>query len=47
MHDGEEVAGVIEWYDKDCLKVNRTQDPNLVIMKRYIKYIYKYRERRS
>lgn len=47
MHDGEEIIGVIEWYDKDCIKVNRSQDPNLVIMKRYIKYIYKFRERRS
>ena len=46
MSDSEEVQGVIEWYDKDCIKVNRDNGPNLVVMKRYIKYIYKERERR-
>jgi host factor-I protein len=46
MHDGEELRGVIEWYDRDCLKVNRNNEPNLVVMKRYIKYIFKERERR-
>lgn len=39
--DGEEVLGVIEWYDKDCIKVNRDSDPNLLISKHVIKYIYK------
>ncbi|HUX07063.1 MAG TPA: hypothetical protein VMX35_07075 [Acidobacteriota bacterium] len=47
MYDGEEIRGVIEWYDRDCLKVNRNKEPNLVVMKRYIKYIFKERERRS
>lgn len=46
MHDGEELRGVVEWYDKDCLKVNRNDGPNLVIMKRYIKYMFKEKERR-
>jgi host factor-I protein len=46
MNDGEVLRGVIEWYDRDCLKVNRVSEPNLVVMKRYIKYIYKDRERR-
>ena len=39
--DGEEVLGVIEWYDQHCIKVNRDADPNLLIPKRVIKYIYK------
>jgi len=47
MHDGQELEGVIEWYDRDCIKVNRTNGPNLVVMKRYIKYIFKERERRG
>src|SRR5262245_41268654 len=29
--DGEEVHGIIEWYDKNCIKVNRNDDPNLMI----------------
>ncbi len=41
--DGEEVCGVIEWYDRDCIKVNREVEPNLMIPKRVIKYIYKER----
>lgn len=42
--DGEEIHGVIEWYDKSCLKVNRTDKPNLLLMKHHIKYIYKESE---
>ena len=41
MKDGETVSGVIEWYDKDCLKLNREQEPNLLIYKPNIKYMYK------
>lgn len=42
--DGEEIRGVIEWYDKRCIKVNRDTEPNLLIPKRVIKYIYKENE---
>ena len=41
LRDGEEVHGVIEWYDKSCLKVNRNGAPNLMIYKPSIKYMYK------
>jgi host factor-I protein len=42
LQDGEEIHGVIEWYDKTCLKVNREGgDPNLLIYKPAIKYMYK------
>jgi sRNA-binding regulator protein Hfq len=45
LKDGEEVHGVIEWYDKRCLKVNRSGGlPNLLIYKPNIKYIYKASE---
>jgi sRNA-binding regulator protein Hfq len=44
MTDGEEVRGWIEWYDKTCLKVNRDGAPNLLIQKRYIKYLFKEEE---
>jgi host factor-I protein len=41
LKDGEMVKGVIEWYDKTCLKVNRDGEPNLMIFKSNIKYMYK------
>jgi host factor-I protein len=42
LRDGEEVHGIIEWYDKNCLKVNRENgEPNLMIYKPAIKYMYK------
>jgi sRNA-binding regulator protein Hfq len=41
LQDGEQIRGVIEWYDKHSLKVNRTKEPNLLIMKKVIKYMYK------
>ena len=41
LRDGEEIHGVIEWYDKHCLKVNRSSQSNLVIYKPAIKYMYK------
>jgi sRNA-binding regulator protein Hfq len=42
LRDGEEVRGVIEWYDKHCIKVNRDAgEPNLMIYKPAIKYMYK------
>lgn len=44
LHDGEEVHGVIEWYDKYCLKVNRNGATNLLIYKPSIKYMYKESE---
>jgi host factor-I protein len=45
LQDGEEIHGVIEWYDKNCIKLNRTgPQPNLLIYKPNIKYIYKESE---
>lgn len=41
LRDGEEVHGVIEWYDKSCLKINCISSPNLLIYKPSIKYMYK------
>ncbi len=39
--DGEEIHGIIEWYDKNCLKLNRPDKPNVLLPKHNIKYIYK------
>ena len=44
LQDDEEIRGVIVWYDKYCLKVNRTGEPNLLIYKPSIKYMYKESE---
>jgi hypothetical protein len=46
LEDGEQIHGVIEWYDKDCLKINRAKEPNLLVLKRHIKYMYKESEAR-
>ena len=42
LRDGETLHGVIEWYDKCCLKVNRAAgEPNILLYKPAIKYMYK------
>jgi hypothetical protein len=43
--DGEEIEGTIEWYDRGALKVNRKEQPNLLLLKRNIKYMFKADER--
>ena len=44
LTDGEKIHGWIEWYDKNCLKVNREAGPNLLVPKASIKYMYKAAE---
>jgi sRNA-binding regulator protein Hfq len=44
LTDGEELHGVIEWYDKTAIKVNRAGAPNLLVMKPCVKYMYKAEE---
>ena len=41
LTDGEELRGVIEWYDRSCIKVNREGSPNLLVNKHAVKYMYK------
>jgi sRNA-binding regulator protein Hfq len=42
LRDGEEVRGIIEWYDRNCIKVIRENGaPNLMIYKPAIKYMFK------
>src|SRR6185436_13707343 len=47
LQDGEEIEGTIEWYDRGALKINRRSGPNLLILKRNIKYMFKADERVS
>lgn len=44
LQDGEEIHGVIEWYDKNCLKLVRGGQPNIMVYKPSIKYMYKESE---
>jgi host factor-I protein len=47
LMDGETVEGYIEWYDRNCLKLNRDIAPNLLIFKNSIKYLYKLEEKKE
>jgi RNA chaperone Hfq len=44
LDNGEQLRGHIEWYDRNCIKVNREGEPNLMIFKHAIKYLYKQEE---
>jgi sRNA-binding regulator protein Hfq len=41
LQSGDVLHGVIEWYDKRCIKLSRIGKPNLLIMKSAIRYIHK------
>jgi len=41
LADGEILHGTVEWYDKHCIKLTRTNAPNLLLYKSAIKYLYK------
>ncbi len=41
LTDGEVLHGIIEWYDKTCIKLTREEGPNLLLYKASIKYMYK------
>ncbi len=47
LQDGEQIRGVIEWYDKNCIKVNRVTGPNLLIYKPTIKYLFKEQDQQN
>jgi len=46
LQDGEELRGWIEWYDKGAIKLNRHSDPNLLVPKHNIRYMFKEEELR-
>src|SRR5579863_238001 len=41
LTDGEVLRGVVEWYDRDCIKLTRFGSPNLLLYKQAIKYVFK------
>ncbi len=42
MEDGEQICGVIEWFDRDSIKVRNFA--RTLIFKRAIKYLHKAAE---
>jgi RNA chaperone Hfq len=44
LDNGDQLRGHIEWYDRNCLKVNREGAPNLLVYKHAIRYMYKQEE---
>lgn len=46
LKNGEVVQGVIEWYDRNSIKLNRVGKPNLLIYKPSIRYMHKSDENR-
>jgi sRNA-binding regulator protein Hfq len=47
LTDGTELKGWIEWYDKNCIKLNRVDAPNLLLFKHSVKFMFKEEELRS
>ncbi|MFP4081971.1 MAG: Hfq-like protein [Candidatus Aminicenantes bacterium] len=45
--DGEKAEGYIEWYDRNCIKLNRNDAPNLLVFKNSIKYLYKLNDKKA
>lgn len=45
LNDGEEIVGTIEWYDRAALKINRQDEPNILLLKHNIKYMFKAEDR--
>lgn len=46
LQDGDSMNGIIEWYDKNCIKITRNGQPNVLIYKAAIKYMFKASEER-
>lgn len=46
LQDNEEIEGTIEWYDREALKVNRKNAPNILLLKHNIKYMFKAEDRK-
>ena len=47
FHDGQVIEGYIEWYDRNCIKLNRDNAANLLVFKSNIKYMYKLNEKKD
>ncbi|MCU1286666.1 MAG: hypothetical protein JWO13_3016 [Acidobacteriales bacterium] len=47
LKSGDSLVGMIEWYDKNCLKINRNGKTGVLIYKSAIRYMYKSSEVKS
>ncbi|MBX6360720.1 MAG: RNA chaperone Hfq [Acidobacterium ailaaui] len=45
LEDGQRIEGIIEWYDKDCIKLR--PPARVLIYKASIKYLYKEQEQKT
>ena len=44
LQDGETIKGTLDWYDKNAIRVSRESGPDVLLLKHYIKYMYKENE---
>jgi host factor-I protein len=44
MKSGETIMGIVDWYDRACVKFTRPGKSNLLVYKTGIRYIYKSAE---
>lgn len=47
LQDGEEIEGVIDWYDIDAIKIDREGAPKILLLKHNIKYMFKAEDRKK
>lgn len=47
LKDGEQIEGTLVWYDRNALKINRADGPNLMLLKHNVKYMFKAEEREN
>lgn len=41
LKNGEEITGIISWYDRHCIKVERSGKPDLLLYKAGIRFMHK------
>ncbi len=41
LQDGEKIRGIIDWYDRDALKIDPENSPKILLLKHNIKYMFK------
>ena len=41
LKNGEEIVGIISWYDRHCIKVERSGKPDLLLYKQGIRFMHK------
>ena len=41
LDNQDRVTGIIEWYDRDCLKIQREDAPDVLLYKKSIRLMYK------